>query len=102
MALTMPTVVAEAEAIALMAERILTVCALMDDLLAHNSGLALDWGNATKPEAIIEDADGNIEGLEITRQQVANAIGSFAAIQGLLDGGHRGNLNLVARPTGKR
>jgi hypothetical protein len=102
MALTMPTVVAEAEAVSLMAERLMAAFVLMDDLLAHNSGLALDWGAATKPAVITEDAAGNIAGTFWSRQEIANAIGTLAALQTLLDQGHRGNLNLVSRPVGKR
>ena len=72
----------------------------MDGMLQHNSAHAIDWGAGAKPSYINEDAASNLEGLTISRQQVANAIGTFASIQSLLDAGGRGNLLLIANPTG--
>jgi hypothetical protein len=102
MALNQAISTAEAEAVQKMAERLMNVLADIDDLVTHNSGLAIDWGGQSKPACITEDAAGNIEGLNFSRGQVANAIGTFAAIQTLMGQGHKGNLNLVARPVGKR
>jgi hypothetical protein len=112
MATTHATATTEAEAVRLLAEKFLKIYDELVGLLDHNSALSIDWGNATKPAFLEEDADGNLSGLPITRQQVANAIGSFDALQTLLTGGtlaawqhpanHLGNLNLVARPAGKR
>jgi hypothetical protein len=102
MALTHAKATTEAEALGFLAEDFLDVYDNLVGLLAHNSGLSIDWGAATKPDYLEEDASGNLAGLPITRQQVANAIGSLAAIQTLMGNGHLGNLNLVARPVGKR
>jgi hypothetical protein len=102
MSLTHAIATTEAEAVRLLAERLMDVYADVVDLIAHNSGLSIDWANATKPAFLEEDASGNLAGLPVTRQQVANAIGSFAAIQTLMGNGHLGNLNLVSRPVGKR
>lgn len=102
MAITHTRATVEAAAVAAMAERFLTVYDSLVGLIAHNQALAIDWGNATKPAFLEESEDGNLAGLTVTRQQVANAIGTFAAIQTLMGQGHLGNLNLVARPTGQR
>jgi hypothetical protein len=102
MALTHALATVEAEAIQKQAERFLDVYAEIVDLIGHNSSLSIDWANATKPAYLTEAANGNLEGLAFTRQQVANAVGSLAAIQTLITGGHLGNLNLLARPVGKR
>jgi hypothetical protein len=101
-ATTHATATTEAEAVRLLAERFLKVYDELVGLLDHNSALSIDWGNATKPAFLEEDADGNLAGLPITRQQVANAIGTLASIETLMGQGHLGNLNLVARPAGKR
>jgi hypothetical protein len=101
-ALTHAKATTEAEAVQFAAERLLTVYDSIVGLLAHNSALSIDWANATKPSFFEEDTDGNLTGLQVTRQQVANAIGTLAAIQTLMGQGHLGNLNLLARPAGKR
>jgi hypothetical protein len=102
MALTHAKATTEAEAIQTVAERFLTVYDTLVGILGHNSALSIDWGNETKPAVLIEDADGNLEGLQFSRQQVSNAVGTLAAIQTLMGQGHLGNLNLLARPVGKR
>jgi hypothetical protein len=102
MALTHAKATTEAEAIQHASERLLDVYDAIIGLLAHNSALSIDWANATKPAYLEEDANGNLTGLQVTRQQVANAIGTFAAIQTLMGQGNLGNLNLLARPVGKR
>jgi hypothetical protein len=102
MAMTHAKATVEAEAVQQVCERFLNVYDTLIGILDHNSALSIDWGNATKPAALIEDAAGNLEGLQFTRQQVANAIGTLAAIQTLMGQGHLGNLNLLARPSGRR
>ena len=72
--------------------------------LTYNANQAIDWGAALTPVYINEDAGGNLTGLNFSRQQVANAIGSFDWVRKLLNnqslaggqGDHLGNLNLLA------
>lgn len=72
--------------------------------LGHNSDQAIDWGAQSTPAYIEEDADGNINGLNYSRQNIANLIGSFDQVRALLDGetpstgDHLGNFNNISRP----
>ena len=88
-----------------LAGRTLSLLADMDAFLGYNSAQAIDWGGASKPlnleeEAVSEGQSPNIQGMDFSRQQVANAIGTFAAIQALMAAGHLGNLQLLASPKG--
>ena len=102
MGLTHAKATTEAEAVGFMAESFLKVYDSLVGLLAHNSSLSIEWGATTTPAYIEEDASGNLAGLPVTRQQISNAIGTLAAIKTLMEANHLGNLNLVARPVGKR
>lgn len=97
MALTHTRALELAELLGAQATEFLDLYGRMQGLLAHNSALSIDWANASKPAFLNEDAAGNLDGLDFTRAQVANALGTFAAVQELLDNGHRGNLELIAR-----
>ena len=83
-----------------LAGRTLSLLADMDAFLAYNSAQAIDWAGATKPPNLEEGEGGEIQGMDFTRQQVSNAIGTFAAIQALVAQGHLGNLQLLATPRG--
>lgn len=81
--------------------------ALMDRaeaVLAFNSAHSIDWGAAQKPAFLVDDPETaedpapNLQGHKFSRQQLANAVGSFAAFATLLGQGHRGNLELVSKP----
>ena len=80
------------------------------DFVEFNSDQAIDWAGDPTPSYISLDADasGNLEGRNYTPGAVANLIGSFSAIQTLVTAGtpstgdHLGNLNVIARPVGKR
>lgn len=106
MALTNVRVAEEARAIANLANEAASFHARLNQLLEHNSDLAIDWAAGTTPAYITEDADGNLSGFTYTRQQVANVIGSLDQIRKLLtnqvvtQGDHLGNFHLLARPQG--
>jgi hypothetical protein len=74
----------------------------MEEFVSYNQAQSIDWAGQApdyaKPENLEEDPTGHIQAMDFTRQQVSNAIGTFAAISGLLAQGHRGNLQLVAKP----
>jgi uncharacterized protein YdbL (DUF1318 family) len=93
----------EAIAISAICNAVAEVLAKIDVVLEHNSDLAIDWGAATTPGYITEDADGNISGLTFDRASVANAIGSLDQArklftnQDVAQGDHLGNINKLAR-----
>jgi hypothetical protein len=72
-------------------------------LLQHNTALAIDWANETKPAFLNEDADGNLDGLHFTRQEMANALFSLSQFHALLtnqavsQGDYLGNLEKLAK-----
>jgi hypothetical protein len=94
----------EAASIEVICTQASSLLAKIQHLLEHNSDLSIDWAAVETPEYIAEDADGNINGLLFSRQDVANAVGSLDQIRKLLtnqatsQGDHLGNLNKLARP----
>jgi hypothetical protein len=66
-------------------------------VLAFNSHRAIDWGAQSTPAYIDEEASGVLVGKKYSRQEVSNAVGSLAAVIDLIDAGHLGNLNKLAR-----
>lgn len=110
MALTPTRVNETADAGRRIAERFLDLLADMDDFLEFNSDQAIDWAGDPTPAYIGLDNDnsGNIDGRTYSPAQVANLIGSMAAVRTLLTGGtpatgdHLANFNGVARPVGGR
>lgn len=108
MALTYTRVSATADAIADVANQAATLLALIDQLLEYNSDQAIDWGAGSTPEYITEDADGNLQGKQFSRQDVSNVVGSLDWMRKLLtnqvmtgsQGDHVGNINKLARPLG--
>lgn len=72
------------------------------EVLETNSDLTIDWGAGSTPTYINEQADGNLDSFNFTRQQVANAIGTLDSIRNLFEGNapsqgdHLGNMNLIA------
>ena len=105
MALASARVVATAQKIAEVSEKVRNVLAEVHQVLEFNSDQAIDWAAGSKPAYIPEDADGNIDGLQYSRTAVANAIGSLDQFRKLLtnaavsQGDHLGNLNLVSDPS---
>lgn len=101
-----------ADAAQRIAERLLDVFADVDDFLEFQSDQAIGWTDDPRPAYISVDpgGSGNLEGRNFSPANVANLIGSLAAVRTLLTGGsltglqgdHLGNLNVVARPVGKR
>ena len=87
-----------AQSASAIAGRLLSVIADMEEFVSYNQAQAIDWGGVEKPENLEEDPTGHIQAMDFTREQISNAIGTFAAISGLLAQGHRGNLQLVAKP----
>ena len=79
-----------------LADRLKALDRDVQDFLSYNSAHAIDWGAAQKPATVTEDADGNIEGHDFAHQDLANLIGTLAALDTLLDAGHRGNVQKVA------
>ncbi len=105
MSLTYPTVQAEAQAVQLVCEQVISLFnGQISAILEHNSSQGIDWAASPLPSYITEDSSGNLSGLTYSRQAVANAIGSLNQIQNLLtgnsasQGNHLGNLELIARP----
>lgn len=98
---------AEAEALAAVCNEATSLLARINQMLEHNSDLAIDWNAAETPAYIAETA-GNITGLNFARTDVGNAIGSLDWIRKLLtnqsmagsQGDHLGNLNKLSRPLG--
>lgn len=112
MALQFDRVLTEADALADLCNRAATLYADIQQVLTHNSNLAIDWSAGSTPAYITEVASGvgagNIQGRAFTRQDVSNAIGSLDWIRKLLanqvmtgsQGDHLGNLNKLALPLG--
>jgi hypothetical protein len=102
-ALTSAKVSIEAEAAQAVAERFLTVYESIVSLINHSNDQQIDWAAATKPAYIEEDpASGNIAGLMYTRQQVGLAFDTLVAIRQTMTATNLKNLNMIARPTGRR
>ena len=104
MAMSHAKATVEALAVQRAAEQVCIAYDMIVALLAHNSSQAIDWGGDPAPVYLQEDA-GNLAGLHFSRQQVANAIGSFDAFRVFMTANgnaHLGNINLVARPAGQR
>ena len=108
MALVYARVKEEAEAMASLANELSSLLTRLDQVLEHNSDLAIDWAAGATPSYITEDGAGNLSGMTFTRQQVSNVIGSFDWVRKLLtnqvmtgsQGDHIGNINLLSRPLG--
>jgi len=94
--------VATAVRVSAVAEKLVDLLAEVNDILEYNSDQAIDWAAGSTPAYIPEDADGNIDGLQFSRQAVANAIGSMAEFRDFMQnaavtqGDHLGNFNLVS------
>lgn len=76
----------------------------MNLFLSHMAAMSYDLTADPCPDYIVEDANGNIQGLDFSRQDLANAIGSFTQIRNLAlnqtvtEGDHLVNLEKLARP----
>lgn len=85
-----------------LSEQVVDLYTKINDFLEYNSDQAIDWAAGSTPAYIPEDADGNIDGLQFSRQAVANAIGSLDQLRSLMtnqaaaQGDHLGNLNVVS------
>lgn len=72
------------------------------EFLKHNSSLSIDWAGDPKPAFLNEDVNGNLDGLDFSRTQLANAIGSLDQIRRTFEnevvsqGDHLGNLEFLA------
>lgn len=103
MALTQNRVLQVADAAVVIANELAAALAKADRFLEFNSDQAIDWAASETPAYIAEDADGNIEGRLFTRQQIANAIGSFDQFRKLMEnvatsqGDHLGNVNAISQ-----
>lgn len=108
MALVYSRVKEEAEAIASLSNEVTSLLTRLNQVLTHNSNLAIDWTNASTPAYITEDGAGNLSGYNYTRQQVGTAISSLDWVRKLLtnqvmtgsQGDHLGILNILSRPLG--
>lgn len=108
MALEYTAVQREATAIEDVSNQLASLLATIDQLLEHNSDLAIDWGAGSTPAYISEAANGNLQGKTYTRQEVSNAIGSLDWVRKLFtnqvmtgsQGDHLGNINKLTRPLG--
>ena len=108
MALQFSTVLAEANAFEEVINQAVVLESLINQLLEHNSDLAIDWTAGSTPAYISEEANGNILGKNYTRQQVGTAVSSLDWIRKLLtnqsmtgsQGDHIGVLNVIAKPLG--
>lgn len=68
----------------------------IQDFLGYNSAESIDWGAGSPPAVLEIDAAGNLNGFDFDRMALANFIGTLAAIDTLLDAGHRGNVFKLA------
>jgi hypothetical protein len=104
MANTAARTIATAQRVSDVAQQVLSAFMVAHELLEFNSDQAIDWAAGSLPAYIPEDAAGNIDGLQFSRQQVANALGSMTQLRNLMtnatvtEGDHLGTLNLVADP----
>lgn len=104
MALVFLRVLETAQTARALADQLAALHAKIHTFLEFNSDQAIDWGAGSTPAYITEDADGNIEGVRFSRQDVANVIGSFDQLRRLLTsqsvstGDHLGNLNKLSQP----
>ena len=104
MALVYDRVTEEARAIQAVCTDMAFMLVRIQQILTHNGNQLIDWGAATKPAYIDEDAAGNMNGMTFSRVAVANAVGSLEALRKLmtnqsvagLQGDHVGNLNQIA------
>lgn len=102
MALTHSRVTEAATRCKELADKLKATLAEVEEFIDTNSDLSIDWAAGSTPSYINEDADGNLDGLGFTRQQVANAVGSFDNIRKVFrneaatQGDHLGNLNHLA------
>ena len=103
MALSIDGSKSEAQAIAGVCSELAAVLAKVDIIIEHNSDMSIDWAAGALPAYIVEDAEGNINGLPFDRVSVANAIGSFLQFRNLMTnqaattGDHVGNVNKLAQ-----
>lgn len=91
-------VVALAKAVADVAKQFKSADALSYQVLNSNTAAAIDWNQVGTSNAGALDEDGHISGTSYTPAEVSNMIGTLAAIDTLLDGGHRGNLEKLTSP----
>lgn len=74
----------------------------LTEFLTMNSNQAIDWAGNPKPSFLNESAEGNLDGLHFTRQQLSNLIGSLDQLrkvfanEAVTQGDHLGNINQVA------
>lgn len=96
---------AEAEAVASVANELVSLYQRVKQMLAHNTALNVAWTSATSPVLEVT-ASGNLQGLGYTGTQISNALGSMTQFVNLMEnqtvteGNHLSNFNLVARPLG--
>jgi hypothetical protein len=70
--------------------------------LDTNSDASINWAGDPKPAVINEDGSGNIDGVNFSRTQLANFIGSLDNLRKVADneqasqGDHLGNVNQLA------
>lgn len=108
MALNAARTLETANAVETLCRNVAAILADIDDVLEYNSDQAIDWAAGSTPAYIPEDAAGNIEGKNYSRQAVSNAIGSLDWVRKLLtnqsmtssQGDHLGNLNILSSPRG--
>lgn len=67
-----------------------------------NQTTNVDWGATPAPSVLVEDANGNLEGFQFSRQDVANGVFSMLQYVNLMtnqtvtQGDHLGNLDKLA------
>ena len=102
MALTHARVSETATSLKGLCDRLKALKTDVDEFLAANSHLSIDWAGTPKPAYINEDVAGNVDGHAFSRAQVANAIGTLAQFKNLMtnaavsEGDHLGNVNQIA------
>lgn len=99
MALTMPRALEVAAEIKACSDAVKDAYYRVEQALKTNSHLAIDWGAVATPEYLTENAAGNLDTLEFSRQELSNAIGSLDAFRALMEAtsfAHLGNLNHIA------
>ena len=108
MALNFQTSTREAQNIAGGSTLLVTTYNQIVDLLNHNTKLAHDWSASGTPAYIQESADGNLNSLTFSRQDVSNVVHTLDQVRKLLigdvpaTGDHLGNLMKISNPTSAR
>ena len=73
------------------------------EFLSHNNALSIAWAADPKPVYLNEDSNTNLDGVDFTRAQLSNMIGTLDQFRRLMEnksitqGDHLGNIEQLAK-----